>query len=77
MSKERKDVIVAWLYSTLAVLSQASLKVYMTVVEKNNKFSAEGRFVVGFFVCSFFFFFCGGALFFVSLFVLFCFFPLK
>lgn len=43
MSKERKDVLVAWLYPTLAVLTQASLKVFMTIVEK-KKFSAEGFF---------------------------------
>lgn len=34
MSNERKDVLVAWLYPALAVLSQASLKVFMTIVEK-------------------------------------------
>lgn len=36
MSKERKDVLVAWLYPALAVLSQASLKAFMAIVEKNN-----------------------------------------
>lgn len=36
MSKERKDVLVAWLYPALAVLSQASLKAFVAIVEKNN-----------------------------------------
>lgn len=49
MSKERKDVLVAWLYPTLAILSQASLKVLMTVVGK-KKTSLQRAVLLGVFV---------------------------
>lgn len=34
MSKERKDVLVAWAYPLLLVPNWAFLKVFMTIVEK-------------------------------------------
>lgn len=44
MSKERKDVLVAWPYPLLLVLSWAFLKVFITIMEK--KFSAEDYFIL-------------------------------
>lgn len=36
MSKERKDVLVAWAYPLLLVPNWAFLKVFMTIVEKKK-----------------------------------------
>lgn len=44
MSKERKDVLVAWAYPLLLVPNWAFLKVFMTIVEKKN-ISAEDYFI--------------------------------